>query len=474
MIKMKYNFSRLMSNFSKDRVAVEYGKEKITYSEIWNCVNSYYDVIKDNQDTNIGIYIDNEPEYVIAYLLLLFAGKTIVPIYTGIKGKELENLLEYTDVKLIISTKQHRNIFEQLPKSFSVVFIDRNKRLKQELFPLNKMKKSSSDVMLLLQTSGTTSNPKRVMLTYDNILNNVNSNIESLELEEEDRTLIILPIVFGYCNNVQLLSHLMLGGTLIFTSNDISLYPQKLLKFCEENGVTNTVLTPNLIYQLSNLSYKCFTRSLKKVFFGGGRTSKEVIDKLLNLFPTVEFVQTYGLTECSPRVTSLFTKQEKNKIGSVGKTIDGVSVKISKYNNEVLVKGKNVMAGYYKNPNLTKKVITKDGWLKTGDIGYMDCEGYLYISGRIKNVIINGGLNVLAEEVESVILTNDHVSDCCVYGESNARLGEIICAKIVRKNQISVKDIKDFCNKRLTAYKVPHKIIFVESLEKTYNGKIKR
>lgn len=471
---MEINFKRLKENLTKNWLAIEYGEEKFTYREIWECINYYFELIKEITDKNIAIYIGNEPEYVIAYFLLLFSGKTIVPIYTGIQDVELKELLKYTDVKILLTSKKSFKNLKSLSPNYTIMFIDRSVR---NIIPneniLGEIDNSKDKTMLLLQTSGTTSIPKRVMLTYDNILMNVNSNIIDSEITSRDKTLVVLPFVFGYCNNMQLLSHFFVGGAVHIPVENISMYPQKILEICNKYNITNTVLTPNLLYQLSNLTDVIKLNTLQKIFFGGGRTSEDIIKRLMKKFPLVEFVQTYGLTECSPRVTTLFSRRNINKLGSVGKPIKGVEIKIGE-DEEVWVKGRNVMRGYYKKKEETEKILTNDGWLKTGDIGYIDGDGFLYIEGRLKNIIITGGLNVLAEEVETVLLSNNHIKECYVYGENNSRLGEIICADIVTDEEISIKSIKDFCYRYLIAYKIPHRINFVDNLEKTYNGKIKR
>ena len=131
------------------------------------------------------------------------------------------------------------------------------------------------------------------------------------------------------------------------------------------------------------------------------------------------------------------------------------------------------MKGYYKQSEITSETIRSD-WLHTGDLGYFDAEGYLYLTGRIKNIIISGGINIYPEEIEQILLQHECVEDVCVVGEEHKMMGEMPIAKLVLKSDMTSAELKQYCSQRLADYKVPIRFDFVESLSKTYNGKIKR
>ena len=228
-------------------------------------------------------------------------------------------------------------------------------------------------------------------------------------------------------------------------------------------------------YSLKSLRYLCF---------GGGTISLEVLAKVNKLLPEVGIVQTYGQTEAGPRVTCLLPQDAERKIGSVGKAIPDVCVKVvdeddkelpANSKGEIVVKGNNVMKGYYKRPEETARVIRND-WLHTGDIGMFDDEGYLYIVGRIKNVIITGGLNIYPEEIEEVLRSNPAIEEALVLPKQHEVLGEVPVAKVVIKKeaQVSSRELLDFCKERLEIQKIPSEIIEVQKIEKTYNGKVRR
>lgn len=227
-------------------------------------------------------------------------------------------------------------------------------------------------------------------------------------------------------------------------------------------------------YDMSSLRYLCF---------GGGVMPVHKLKQIISFFEGTGIVQTYGQTEASPRVTCLLPKDCLRKIGSVGKPIPGVEIDILDKNGvpvkngekgEIVVRGNNVMKGYYKHQDKTEQTII-NGWLHTGDIGRVDEEGYLYIVGRIKNVIISGGLNIYPEEIEEILINYEGIKEVIVFGEKHDILGEIPVAKVVTDGcYIDEGQILEYSKKMVDAYKIPKKIIFCEQLEKTYNGKIRR
>ena len=320
------------------------------------------------------------------------------------------------------------------------------------------------------------------MLTHRNLISNIESNIQSLKLTEEDKCLIAMPMYFGYCNTAQFLTHLYLGASIVIL--DGMFFPKTFFFTVQNEQITNFTGVPSMLLTLLKYRYtsKYDISSLRYICFGGGKMPEEQLKKLIQLFSSVGFVQTYGQTEASPRITALLPKDALRKIGSVGTPIPNVRVKVvdemgnclpANTIGEVVVQGKNVMKGYFKQEKITKDTIV-DGWLHTGDLGYLDKEGYLYLTGRKKNIIISGGINIYPEEIEEVLMRHPNVCDVCVFAEKHSMLGEVPVAQIVLYDNNADLDLRTFCIKRLAMYKVPVKFELVENLEKTYNGKIKR
>ena len=303
-----------------------------------------------------------------------------------------------------------------------------------------------------------------------------------LAFTNNDKTLISIPMYFGYCNTAQFLTQVYLGSSIYIY--DGLFMPNVFFKIVQEEKITNFTAVPSILLMILNYRYhdKYDISSLKYIFFGGSSIPKQKLSLIMDKFSTIGFVQTYGQTEASPRITALLPCDAYRKLGSVGKPIKNVNVSIRDdagnevaqgQVGEVAVKGPNVMKGYYKREDITEQTII-DGWLYTGDLGFLDNEGYLYLTGRKKNMIISGGINIYPEEIEEILLLHQNVLEVCVLSESHPLLGEVPIAKIVLRDKQYVPDFKKYCEDKLAAYKIPTKFYFVDELEKTYNGKIKR
>lgn len=486
----------LLLNNDTENVAIKYGNNLLTYHD-WIIRSRKISVdierIISCESMTIAIFINNSINYAIAYFGILFAKRVIVPI--GIQAKEPEILgtLMYCEIDLIITDSKNKdfiiNCVSQYQFAIMIYIVDIG-----EVICVNQrkefIKKSScllmsdgeEDVVIMLHTSGTTSNPKRVMLTSKNLISNVESNIESLSLTCKDKVLIALPMFFGYCNTAQFLTHVYLGACIVIF--DKVFMPKQFFEIVEQERITNFTGVPTMLLMLLDYRYanKYDYSTLRYICFGGGIMPIEKLKQLIVKYPTVGFVHTYGQTECSPRVTALLPNEALKKIGSVGKTIPGVRVRIVDVNDnpvgkmetgEIVVQGKNVMKGYYKQIEKTNAVI-RDKWLHTGDLGYFDKDGYLFLTGRLKNMLISGGINIYPEEIEQLLLQHENVVDALVEGKAHDLLGEVPVAKIVLKKEVTVLELRKFCKEKMAQYKVPVEFEIVSKLDKTYNGKVKR
>jgi long-chain acyl-CoA synthetase len=479
---------------NNDKKAIKHGSKEITFQEWYSQSQQLSRAIEDtcpDGAVNAAIFLPNSIDYAVAYFALLFSNKVIVPIGTQSKGLEITSTLEYCEVDLITSSLQYRDF---LKKSLSyykhriiILYIE-----DQSIDTIGDDKdfvaKSNSivntgiedDVAIMLHTSGTTSNPKRVMLTHSNLINNVESNIQSLKLTANDKVLISMPMHFGYCNTAQFLTHLYLGASMVIL--DGMFLPKIFFQTVQDEKITNFTGVPSMLLML--LEYRYIDRydinSLRYVCFGGGNMPVEKLKQLIQTFKTIGFVQTYGQTEASPRTTALLPEDELKKIGSVGfplpnvkvKIFDGDDEQVANQIGEIVIQGKNVMKGYYKQPVITAETIV-NGWLHTGDLGYLDNAGYLYLTGRKKNIIISGGINIYPEEIEEVLMSHPNVKEAYVTSEEHPLLGEVPLAKIVMRERVG-DNFRAFCTDKLAEYKIPVRFEIVDQIDKTYNGKIKR
>lgn len=418
MSKKEFIKDIILEQQHNNKIAIEDEKEHITYRELHNTCTKISETIQRESDCknnrNVGIFLNNSVDYAKAYFSIAYMDRTIIPVEVTLSKEQIVSILDYCEISTIITNKKY---FEQLTNSlqdyeyFMEIFcIEENKLYQFEgksrlLSESMESGVSVQDTAIMLHTSGTTSNPKRVMLTHNNLITNVKSNIKSLKLNEEDKSLIVLPMYFGYCNSSQFLTHMYLGASVVIAPQPFN--PARFLSFIEKYSITNTTCIPSMLFLTIAMKKKYDLTSLRYLCFGGGLMPVEKLEKIISYFSNTSVIQTYGLTEASPRVTCLLPEDAFKKIGSVGKAIPDVTVDVVDENGisvnkgergEIVVKGNNVMKGYYKHPEATSKVL-KNGWLHTGDIGMFDQDGYLYIVGRIKNLIISGGLNIYPEDI---------------------------------------------------------------------------
>ena len=484
----------LINRRESKRTAVVYKGYKYTYRDVYNKVENCVKQIGSVYGNNIGICRQNSIEDVVLDFAITGLDKVIVPIEVDSKERQIISTLEYCEISLILTNNQNFEYIERIVKLYSknqikIFNVDFGRgelmggdhRVKYSEPILGH--RSKDDVAIMLHTSGTTSLPKKVMLTNENIIMNVNSNIESLQLKDDEVCLIVLPMYFGYCHTSQFLTMLYLGATLIIYDGVFN--PARFLKMVDEYKCTYTTCVPSMLFVTTKMKRERYSlESLKYLCFGGGTMPIAQLRNVLLFFNQTGVVQTYGQTEASPRLTCLLPNDATRKMGSVGKAIPGVKIEIVDEEGnvvatgkvgEIVAKGKNIMKGYYKRRKESEKVL-RDGWLHTGDLGRFDEEGYLYIVGRIKNVIISGGINVYPEEIEDVLLTNDNIKEAFVFGKEHEILGEVPIAKVVvkSKSNITKQQIIAYCQNILETRKVPVDIIFCKELEKTNTGKIKR
>ena len=478
-----------------EKIAIICNEAKITYKE-WHVLSKKLSkVILENADSGIiGLYIPNSIEYAVGYFACLYANKVIAPIYINTAEVELINTIRFCEISILIITEaQVSNLLPLIYKygiQIKIIVIDKNSEFKciYSFFQKGNSQKELlnvdlSDVILLLQTSGSTDTPKRVMLTNKGLLKNIEGHCKSVGFTENEVCLIQLPMVFGYCNTAQFLAHVFLGATIVINSTPYT--GCDFYRLVNKHSITNFTTVPTILTLLSESNItETDISSLRIICFGGSPISKDLLSRMIKKFPSIAFIQTYGLTEAGPRVTTVPNNKYIEKNNSVGIALPDVKLKVVDQDGfelkcntegEIIVKSDSIMKGYFKLPKETSETI-RDGWLYTGDIGYLTDDGYLYLKGRKKNLIITGGYNVFPEEVEKVLLLCPHVLDAFVYSKHDSILGEIVCADIVKSHaDIELEhEIKEICIKNLSNYKIPKCFRYVNQINRTYNGKLKR
>ena len=356
----------------------------------------------------------------------------------------------------------------------------------QELMLKAKDKFTSADnppeeTAALIYTSGTTGNPKGVMLSHGNFLAECEATSEIITTTEEDRFVTLVPFFHVYGLAIGLVVSLSRGcSTVLFPQYS----PRQFLKRMGEKKVSILIAIPTQYHHLLLAAKRrAFAQgSLKHCISGAAPLPVKVIQAFKETFG-VDIIEGYGLTETTAAVA--VNPRERTKPGSVGIPVKGVQIKIGDEHGdalppnkagEVLIKGKVVTKGYYNLPGETQEVI-KDGWLCTGDIGYKDEEGYLYVTDRKKDIIIKGGFNISPVEIERLLCAHPKVKEAAVAGQKEKEgREEAIKAFVVPVGgeEITPTEIIEYCRMRLAAYKVPDEIEFREGLSKSATGKVLR
>ncbi|RLJ70291.1 long-chain acyl-CoA synthetase [Hydrogenivirga caldilitoris] len=412
------------------KTALIYGGKEISYAELIEHIGSFANLIDSLPDERVLIISENRPEWVYSLYAIWRRGSIAVPVDFMSTPEEVSYIITDAKPKIALCSNQTKEVLEDAialaQAKLTVINYDEVALPK----PYERFfHRDIEDIALLLYTSGTTGAPKGVMLTFRNLFSNIEGVAETGIATKEDSTLAILPFHHSYPLMVTLLVPLHIGATVVFLDK---LTPEDILEKLQRYGITILVGVPRLYVLFhkrikekleENLFVKLLFKAMERVKLqpvrrrvfskvhqvfggkvkymvsGGAKLDLQVAEDFTTLGFTV--IEGYGLTETSPIVT--FNPPDRLKLGSVGLPIKGVQIRLAE-DGEVLVKGPNVMKGYWNKPRETEEVI-KNGWLYTGDLGEMDEEGYLYIKGRKKELIVLGtGKNIQPEELENLIL----------------------------------------------------------------------
>ncbi len=334
----------------------------------------------------------------------------------------------------------------------------------------------------ILYTSGTTGAPKGVALRHSNLAANTASILESLGLRADDSTVSTLPFYYAYGASV-LHTHLAVGARIVLEENLV--FPHLITEALAREHATGFSGVPStfaLLLDRGQLDRHDLS-ALRYLTQAGGAMAPAVAQRVRAAFPQARLFVMYGQTEASARLTCLPPERFEDKAGSVGLPIANVEIQVRREDGspaatgepgEVWARGPNVMAGYWQAPEATAATLV-DGWLRTGDEGQLDAEGFLWLSGRRSDMIKTGAHRVHPQDVEEVIAELPGVREVAVAGLDDGLLGQVVAAFLVPGDDApSEMAVKAHCRQRLATYKIPRRVAFVSELPKTASGKIRR
>ncbi|HEY5593335.1 MAG TPA: AMP-binding protein [Paludibacter sp.] len=436
---------------------------------------------KLGQENKILLVAQNSTFFIVSYLGILKSGNICVPLNPDIEKESFEFIQKKTNSRIGFLSEVVKNKLQPDLECISEINIYDFINYEREILALEP-EFDGERIAEIIFTSGSTAIPKGVMLSHNNIIANTGSIVEYLGLSDADIMMVVLP--FFYCYGLSLLhTHIRVGGSLVLNNNFIFLAStiNNLNKYyC--TGFAGVPSHFQIILRKTDQFKNTKFPTLRYVTQAGGKLHNAFISEFLDAFPEIQFFVMYGQTEATARLSYLPPPKLKNKLGSLGKGIPEVELKVVDelgnfifpgQTGEILARGKNVMLGYFEDPKSTADTI-KDGWLYTGDLATIDEDGYIYITARKKEIIKVGGKRVSPKEIEEVIVTMSGVIDCNVEAIYDELLGEAIKVTVVVNGNgeiITSEEVKQFCGKRLSSYKVPTYVVFKNSMELSSSGK---
>jgi long-chain acyl-CoA synthetase len=441
----------------------------------------------------VVVMLPNCPEVTQSYAAILKCGGVIVPVIFLLGDREVGHILADSEAKVVITAADMLWKVEAqigvLPTLQHVLLVDgdgdgRTRSLAAEragepdAFPT--VDRRPDDLAVILYTSGTTGVPKGVALSHDNLESNARAAASLNELGREDWAVAVLPLSHSYGLTVMNAGHILGSRAALLRWFN----PEAVLQTIQEFRAASMSAVPTMLIYLLNYpgADRFDTRSMRVWGSGAAPLPVEIVEPFERKFGG-RILEGYGLTEASP-VVSAHRLSGPRRIGSVGRAIPGVEISIQDDLDrplpagelgEVCVRGRNVMVGYYRNPEETARTV-RAGWLHTGDMGRLDDDGFLFIVERKKDLIIRGGFNIYPREVEEVLYAHPKVAEAAVVGMKDPLMGEDVLAFVVLRSgeRASAEEIGAFCEGRLARFKCPKQIRFVESLPKSPIGKILR
>jgi len=503
------DFLSIANAICPERDSIVFEGKRWTYGQITERANRLANALVQlgiKQGDRIGILQVNCGQYIESYFAAAKLGAIFVPLNFRAKADEMAYMIGNAEIKMLFVGSRYldmiKGMLPQLPCVKECITIDPESGPSYE-----DLVRSSSpdevfceigdeDITILMYTSGTTGRPKGVPLRHNAFVTYVLDNVDPANPEVEEKNLLTVPLY--HVAGIQAMLAAIYGGRTLVLMRQFEV--KEWLGMIQREQATRAMLVPTMLkrviddpeFSQYNLS------SLKVITYGAAPMPFEVIHKAIQVLPWVRFINAFGQTETASTITTLGpedhqiegTEEEKKKklkrlTSSIGKPLPDVEVKIVDEEGrslpvfqvgEILARGARIMTGYWRDEQKTSQVMTKDGWLRTNDMGWMDEDGYIYLSGRADDMIIRGGENISPEEVEDVLRSHPKVEEAAVIGVPDPEWGQQPRAIVVmKKGEVATsEEIVEHCRSRLAGFKRPRSVIFVDSLPRNLMGKVLR
>ncbi len=501
-------FINIATSICPERAAIIFEGNKYSFDQLSKRINRLANALAKlgvKKGDRVAMLQVNCNQCVEAYFATAKLGGIYVPLNFRGKGDEQDYMVNFAEVGTLFVGDRYVEMMDSIRPNLATVknLISIDKKYRDWLFYDDLIAQSSdedittevddSDTTILMFTAGTTGKPKGVMLSHNSFSIYVLENVSPPDPELEERNLLTVPLY--HIAGTQAMMASIYGGRTLITQRQFE--AKEWMELVEKEKANRAMMVPTMLRQL--IEHPDFKKhdlsSLKVITYGAAPMPLEVIKKALELLPGVSFINAFGQTETASTVTMLSpedhvitgTEEEKEKklkrLSSIGKPMTDVEMKVvDEAGNtlppdcigEIVARGPRVMSGYWKDSEKTAKTIDKNGWVHTGDMGYVDKDGYFFLSGRNTDMIKRGGELISPEEIENVIYTHPKIHEVAIIGVPDEEWGELPKAICVLKEgeTCSPEEITEFCRAKLASYKRPRSVVFCAELPRNPMGKI--
>jgi acyl-CoA synthetase (AMP-forming)/AMP-acid ligase II len=501
------NFISIPASIVPDQEALVFGEHRLAYAQLNEMVGRMSSVFKGlglKQRDVIAALDTNSDRYIAAYYAASKAGLTWLPLNYRAKDAELEYMINTAGAKVLLVGDRYLDLIGRVApklKTATIMAWGEGKSGMTRLDDLlgkaevdaDEAEVEDEDTSVLMYTSGTTSLPKGVMLSFRDFTAYVTANVEMADGSDRGVALVCVPF-YHIAGTTAMMTNLWTGRRMVVMPQ---FDPKTWLQLVARERVTHAFVVPTMMKQL--LDEPSFAKtdfsSLTNLAYGGAPMPIQVIRRAIEAFPKhVGFVNAYGQTETTSSLTVLGPDDHRiegdaktvelklRRLNSIGRPLPDVEVRVRDDDGkplpagqvgEIIIRTPRIMKGY---AGRADDAALPDGWRATGDLGWVDEEGYVFFAGRKDDMIIRGGENIAPAEVETVLMSHPGIEEAAVIGVPSVEWGQTIKAFVVRRpmHNVSAADLGEFCRTRLASFKRPEEIEFIEALPKNPLGKILR
>lgn len=505
------DFLSIANAICPGRDAVVFEGKRWSYSQVNERVNRLGNALIKlgiKKEDRVAMLQVNCPEVLEAYYAAAKLGSIFVPLNFRAKVDEISYMLGSSEARVLFVGKRYldmvRAILPDLPTIEHCVSLDGKE---VDMVSYDELIASftdeevltdiaDEDITILMYTAGTTGRPKGVPLRHDSFAGYVLENVNPVSPDIEEKNLLVAPLY--HVAGIQAMLAAIYGGRTLVLMRQFE--SKEWLETAQRERVDRTMLVPTMLKNIiDNPDFTTYDlSSLKVITYGAASMPLEVITRAIKLMPWVKFINAFGQTETCSTITALGpedhniegTEAEKEKklkrlASSIGRPLPDVEVKIIGENGEelapfevgeIVARGPRIMKSYWGKEQSTAQAFTADGWLITGDRGWLDEEGYIFLAGRGDDMIIRGGENISPEEVENVLHSHPKIEEAAVIGVPDPEWGQQPRAVVVLKKEEKAgeEEIMEYCRSRLASFKRPRSVVFVDSLPRNSMGKVMR